>query len=566
MKTTNFAFDSIESLQRHNFKKYDPKTTLIQVFSGFIKEDEIEQIKNILNEKGLKFIGTTTAGEIYEGKSIEKSIVVSITEFEKSSVKNVYFEGSEEEIGKNLSLKFTPNSKLCILFINGLELKGENVLINIKKDNVLITGGAAGDYGNIERTFIFNENKIIKKGLIAAIIDSNDLHIINDYELNWEPFGKLMEVTKAKDNVLYEIDGINAKEIYRKYLGPNVADALPYSATEFPLIKIDGEDYICRTVANVNEDGSLGLIGNLYDGDKVKFAVGNLEMIISKTDEDIKNAVKFDPQAIFIYSCAARKSFLGEQVSFELKPFADMAPTCGFFTYGEILDKKENSYILNNTLTFIALSEDYQPLKTKTYTEKKAIKNMLKDKCMFIIDAMIHLSNEYIKELETTNQKLLQAAITDPLTGAYNRRYFYEISQKFISFAQREFLDEYLIMLDIDNFKKINDTYGHDIGDEVIKHLVNTVKSSIRSSDVLARFGGEEFVIFLNNISRENALKIAEKIRKNIQNSSVEGVKYTISLGVAKVTGDIETTIKHADLALYEAKNSGKNRVVEYKD
>jgi diguanylate cyclase (GGDEF)-like protein len=120
-------------------------------------------------------------------------------------------------------------------------------------------------------------------------------------------------------------------------------------------------------------------------------------------------------------------------------------------------------------------------------------------------------------------------------------------------------------MFDIDNFKSINDTYGHDIGDKVIISLSNEVLQKIRQSDIAARWGGEEFLILLPNTNQQGAIVLAEKIRLAIEKLHLEEVDFTVSVGVASfdITEDenIDDAIKKADLALYEAKNSGKNKV-----
>lgn len=154
------------------------------------------------------------------------------------------------------------------------------------------------------------------------------------------------------------------------------------------------------------------------------------------------------------------------------------------------------------------------------------------------------------------------------MTNLYNRRSFYELATKMIQLAQRSNEDLYIIIFDIDNFKKINDTYGHDIGDKVIIALSKTVLKYIRRSDIAARWGGEEFVLLLPKTDKEGALIIAEKIRAKIEKLQIAQISFTISMGVAAFKHtkdtDINVTIKKADEALYKAKTSGKNRVCLY--
>ena len=163
-----------------------------------------------------------------------------------------------------------------------------------------------------------------------------------------------------------------------------------------------------------------------------------------------------------------------------------------------------------------------------------------------------------------------QIAITDPLTNIYNRRYFFDAVEKEIERSKRTGSPLSLIIIDIDHFKKINDTYGHLIGDRVLIDLVNLCQKNIRSMDSIARFGGDELVILMPNADMESASKTAEKLREIVANKLLttngnEGVSVTISIGVADWKSDDpqpgKTLLDRADQALYQSKKSGRNRV-----
>ena len=170
-----------------------------------------------------------------------------------------------------------------------------------------------------------------------------------------------------------------------------------------------------------------------------------------------------------------------------------------------------------------------------------------------------------ITEQVKIKEELYKQTIKDELTGAFNRRYF---SQIFYIEKERAIRNKYrnsLIMFDIDFFKKINDNYGHQTGDYVLKTLVSLIKRNIRKYDYLFRVGGEEFVILLINANKENAYKIAEKLRKLVEDYKFDDrFKVTISLGVTEIREDdtLESVMKRVDKVLYEAKNSGRNKTV----
>lgn len=161
-------------------------------------------------------------------------------------------------------------------------------------------------------------------------------------------------------------------------------------------------------------------------------------------------------------------------------------------------------------------------------------------------------------------QGLLKLATTDPLTGIGNRRLFKEIFQAHQSLGERYEVNLFLLMFDIDDFKKINDTFGHNVGDSVLKQLVKLVNNSIRKSDVFVRWGGEEFAILLRYSDPARVIDIAEQIRKQIDSDIFETNNHvTCSFGLTPVKAheSIEEAISRADLALYRAKTEGKNTV-----
>ncbi len=170
--------------------------------------------------------------------------------------------------------------------------------------------------------------------------------------------------------------------------------------------------------------------------------------------------------------------------------------------------------------------------------------------------------------LEENVQYLHELSITDTLTGIYNRRYFFEVSQNIVSIALREKKETTLLMLDIDHFKSVNDKYGHDAGDFILTSVTQEVSKVLRDSDIFARVGGEEFTVLLNNTSLDGAKIIAEKIRKKVDEKTFvyesTSLDLTISIGVATVDKEkvsIDALYKKADEQLYKAKESGRNRV-----
>jgi diguanylate cyclase (GGDEF)-like protein len=170
-----------------------------------------------------------------------------------------------------------------------------------------------------------------------------------------------------------------------------------------------------------------------------------------------------------------------------------------------------------------------------------------------------------------------EIATVDSLTGIFNKRHFLGFSNILIERARRHQENCYLLFFDIDFFKKINDTYGHTIGDKVLIEIAARIKSSIRRSDLFARYGGEEFIIFMTDADDAGANKAAERLRLSICEKKFEyddvslevsasvGVSKIIDFGVEKaIHNTMEKAIQNADAALYTAKKDGRNRVCHY--
>lgn len=193
----------------------------------------------------------------------------------------------------------------------------------------------------------------------------------------------------------------------------------------------------------------------------------------------------------------------------------------------------------------------------------------------YLIVSYISIKYEdYILETIKMYQKLKNEATKDYLTGLNNVRQFDNSFNSISQMAIRKEEELSLLFIDVDFFKKINDTYGHNVGDIILKSLASIFLDTCRTYDVISRMGGEEFSIILLDCSDVKAVKIAERLRKNVENndfyiSDSETIKITISIGISsypKTTNQIDNLLETADIALYQAKSTGRNRVVLFND
>lgn len=183
----------------------------------------------------------------------------------------------------------------------------------------------------------------------------------------------------------------------------------------------------------------------------------------------------------------------------------------------------------------------------------------------------IYMAFQDITERKQKELRLYDQATRDPLTGCYNRRSFDEMVVKEVYKARRTKRPFCVFMIDADHFKKVNDTYGHGAGDRVLKALAACCRRTLRESDIISRFGGEEFVVFMPDTKIEMAFKVCDRLRINISELVVNGdnkeeIKFTVSMGLVESTEDddlnMENLLKLSDDALYIAKKSGRNRVI----
>jgi len=176
------------------------------------------------------------------------------------------------------------------------------------------------------------------------------------------------------------------------------------------------------------------------------------------------------------------------------------------------------------------------------------------------------LVEERTSELKEANKKISHQAATDELTELFNRRYFNECLTAALSASRRHTYPLSMIMIDLDHFKSVNDNYGHSTGDLILKTFSNLLREMIRTEDVAARWGGEEFIVLLPHTASDAAAALAERIRIAFEQQSDGATKIVLSASFGVVqsqeSDDADTLIRRADGALYQAKREGRNRVV----
>jgi PAS domain S-box-containing protein len=416
MKTFNTYFDSFEQLLEfcsvNNIA--DSEKLLIQVFSAQNNHGFLNGLTSFFKEHYplSSLIGSTTDGEILSTNVSTSKTVISFTVFEHTSLKlfisddfkNSYDGG--QKLAKSL---VQDDTKVIISFIDGLTGNGEEFLdgINSISKDVIVSGGMSGDNATFTNTYVFTKDKVLTNGIVGVSLNSENLNVYTDYSFNWSAVGKELKITSAKSNTVYTIDNRTAYETYSYYLGEEIAKQLPAIGIEFPLIvQRDGVE-VARAVLAKNDDSSLTFAGNLSNGDIVRFGYGNSELILNQTKIHMDKISSIPIESIFIFSCMARRRFMPDDIKFEIEPFSNIAPTAGFFTYGEFYSSKYRKELLNQTMTILGLSESDNIIKKDTFNDSQLKSSNDTAK------ALSHLINITSKELKEQNEQ--QLSIYDEL-------------------------------------------------------------------------------------------------------------------------------------------------------
>ena len=411
MKTFNTCYTTQEDFKLFLEDNHiqDNDKLLIQVFTSTINEEAIvvlrDAIVSLLPSAAL--IGATTDGEICSGRVKTGSTVVSLTQFENTNLETtmVLACGDSFESGVLLANALvSSDTKAIITFTDGLHCNGEAYLdgIHTITKDVVIAGGLAGDNAQFVMTYVFTKDVISSLGAVGVALNNLDLHVHSDYSFNWLSIGNEMEITKVDGNRVYTIENLSAYDIYKKYLGEDVARNLPAIGIEFPLIIQKESGGIARAVVSKANDGSLTFAGGFSLGDRVTFGYGDAEMILNHSIEAQYDMSEQPVESIFIYSCMARRRFMPELIENEITPFQQLADVSGFFTYGEFYSCDSGKALMNQTMTILGLSESGELTKKRLEKAESTVLNEYQKS----IKALSHLLNVTTSEMSERHNEL----------------------------------------------------------------------------------------------------------------------------------------------------------------
>ena len=496
------------------------------------------------------------------------SAAVTFVFLESSQVVPLAFDCQEDVLADGRALvetiSRTPDMKLVgLLFAHQLSEPNEFLrLFSEAPNDVVFFGGLLSEYNEEGRVMIDLAGRRMKDGLLALLFTGKELHAKVLPSLGWRAFGPTVTVTRMADpRRLVELDGKPAGEFFSHYLGIRQDLELSKGIENFPIYIKRNDVQLARRLIHIHDDGSVDVSADLSEGERLRIASGDPVAIIREAHRIHEEVCAFSPEGVFIVNCLGHHLILQENAEQEYAAISKAVPTCGFYSFAEFLRKDGAVMKTNLTMLTVALREG--PLKEPPILGPVLPKFVDQTS---IIAHLMHFVDAVTQEWEEARSKLLVLAERDSLTGLLNRRAMEQSMRDILENTLTCGTSLAVLMLDMDNFKGINDTFGHAMGDRALVALADVLRASTRSADITSRWGGDEFFVILVRSDRDVVERVAERIRAGAAALKIlpDGRRINLSIGATLSRPDdtLDLIFKRADEALYASKSvPGKNSV-----
>ena len=503
--------------------------------------------------------GLTTAGGIEDGQMNTGKTILSFMAFDESPVEVLHYNMKDLRAVEILETQLTGNVEPFLDAISALP------------PSVAIFGGGADTDDLNQPSYIFDKEAIMNEGFVIMLFRGT-VKVLTRSVLGWQPLGRQVTITAMDGNmVIKELDHI-AVNFYEKYLKIDPSVDFDKKTLSFSLVvEKDGVE-LARLPMSCRKDGSLVFNIALHVGDKLRMAYGDPNEIINGSRRVLGRIRDFGPQGMLLFSCVVRRYYLKDDVNQILSAYERITPAAGGYTRGEIDRIEGHVYTMNMNLVSAAFREETKDHKRTIADITGDPSHMENDPALNLDDSLSTVQRlaSFItvtsKELSDAYQKLAFVASHDSLTDLLNRGRIEWVLRHLIEDTNKTHHTFSAIMIDIDSFKHINDTYGHSVGDDVLIRLADIMKSGVRPTDYAGRWGGDEFVILLPDTDIDQSEKVADRMRKNFAEADIlpDGKAVTASFGVTtSYEGEtLESFYRRMDSALYTAKGAGKNQVI----
>lgn len=561
LKQYTFAFSNANELNKwlNKLPKQSYKDILGTLYIPY-SFHTFDWIIKILKEHNIKLIGCTAQISIIESTLNDLRIILCLQCFNDTTI---HILQDIKQVEQFCNEKHVAGIQLLSINCNSFI---ENYINEIypNLNDVFIFGGLVGNHS--KNDYIIMNDTIIKEGIVFILYESNSLNFTYRIGNGWRALGPKLEITKVSNQtIINELNHKPAINLYEKYLNIKNDEHFFKNSTIFPIEVIRNDEKVFRQPYSCKEDGSLQFITGFKAGEFIRLAYGDLNYIIKESQNNQRELSSLNLDGILYFSCYDRFITLGNDLPMELNIDSNLIPSAGFYTFGEIIKTKCAPVIQNKAQLIIGIKEGkiqekYQYLP-KQQMNKFSEQNEPMSRMMYFINAVTN-------DMNKKHQELSYLARIDRLTELLNRGETESLLNNSIQYANNTTQPLSILMIDIDNFKDINDTYGHDKGDEVLKAIAITIKNNIRSLDFAGRWGGDEFFVILPNILERQSANIAKRIRKQLYKINITPEHITASIGIASLNKNetLKTFTKRVDVALYQAKKKYKKNCIVFVD
>jgi hypothetical protein len=358
-------------------KSMNGNANLVFAFGGvdvITSADIVSELQHRYNNA--QIVLASTAGEIHSNMVFDNSVSVTACQFDHTRVRVINVDVNDHNgsyaCGKYIQEQLNSEGLSHILiFSDGISVNGDDLVRGVNDNlpqGIIVTGGLAADAGRFTRTYVGANSVPVPDKIVAIGFFGNRLSVSHGSQGGWDVFGPVREVTKAEGNVLYELDGQSALEVYKRYLGPRASE-LPRAALLYPLciLSESSDSQLVRTILNIDEEtGSMRFAGNIPQGAKVQFMMANFDRLVDGAGKAAEQSAHDDensPDLVMMISCVGRKIVLDQRVEEEIESvhnvYGNKPSYTDFYSNGEIspLVKSTGCSLHNQTMTITTYKE-----------------------------------------------------------------------------------------------------------------------------------------------------------------------------------------------------------------
>lgn len=560
-----------------------PRTTLVIAYVGTAGERAVGEIRQIHNEllPAAELLGMRVDAAIANGKiAISKNdwdidpgmgAVLSFLFFQTSKARvRIYDQAtnSGSTVGDVIvkRMKETQNFRVMMICSTrpwpGFDTLMARICAGAKR-HALFFGGLLGDGTHTYEDEVFTADGLYQDVLVTICFSGEDLSVAMKSSFGWHPLGHPVTVTKTAGTCrILEVEGKPALDVITHYLGGDKSWGDAENRLHFPLCLVRNGNLMGRYIYEIDGD-DLILSSNIHTGEEIRLACGEPSSIIEQANGMWEDMYTFAPEATLVTSCLGRQFMMRNETEKELVQLAHFPASAGFYSYIEYVGTKGILSEANMTIVGVVMREG----APKTGEEHRELPRYSYGKKLTPTALLLRFVNVLTEEWEEAQKRLSELAERDDLTGLMNRRAMEIILRHSLDLARITGQAISVLMLDLDDFKSINDTYGHEMGDKALKAVAEVLRSCTRANeDTVSRWGGDEFFVILM-AGREQAEEVGSRIREAVAHLRVlpEGKSFTVSCGIHVVPQGLDhaQVFRNVDRALYSAKKmSGKNSIV----